>query len=499
MAFSNLTSTSTFTQWYEQTNLMTTFLNEQIVANGQVAYGIFTFGANANVSVCNTVVFAEALLNVNTNVSIGWAQSAVSFLSNTFTVSSNNILLNPITGLTVNSPMTVNATAVFTQNVAAVNVAVSGTLAASLLAVSGNAVFSNGTLTARQVLFTATGATVSATLAAAGYADHDVTGLEDASVYYATPTNNTVISGMQGHTAVTSSTDGARVLLFQNLSTTKKVTFSAANSSSTAQHQFETIGNLDVDVLPRQTAFLIYSKAAQRWRVVGGTTAPGGAAAFGNTAITGTFAASGNTTLFANLAAAPLYVNQVTGRVGIGTAAPSVLFHSAGPNLLEDITTAVQLRTSFLNVSSNAIFTTGQFYANGVAAFTKNITVAGTDESYITKLRANSFTSDTNIIGVALSGVTGTFSGALSTAVDFLPAADAAQRLGSALKRWIYPFFVLQNGVADAGMTAAVLTGASGELKSLAGYTGSINIQGVAPDGGPHLFTIKGGIIVSIS
>lgn len=519
--FANLTSSSTFVQWYEQTNEISTFLNEQIVANGQWAYGAFKIGANSSLNVANATFVNSSLLQVLSNTEIGNSSTGyVQFLGDLFSVAANVCLLNPITEVFVNSAITVNGTAAFTGALTVISNAAIINLATTAIRSDGNITANNGTLFARQLSFTTNGATVNSTLAAAGYQDHTFAGLEDATIWNATPSTNTVISGLDCHTAVTGSVDGARILVLQNLSTTKKITLSSANTTSTAQHRFESVDNLDIDVLPRQSVLLVYAKDTQRWRIVGGTSATGGTLSTGNTTITGWLTVAGNTTLSANLAAAPLYVNQVTARVGVGTASPSAKFHSVGPNLLEDITTMSQAIATSLSVSGNSNFANIAFFANGAAQFDNIVTVNGTGTSYIKKLQTDQLTSTGAIIGVGISGVTGTFSGAvagasgtfgpiigttgtfsgaLQTATHFLPAGDATQKLGDATHRWTYPFFLCQNGAADAGMTSAITTGASGEFKYVTGYTGSKYVQGVAPDGGGWLYTWKAGILVSVT
>jgi hypothetical protein len=517
MPFSNLTPTSTFTQWYEQTNEISTFLNEQIVANGQPAYGDFEFGANATINAFGTILATEDLLDANTNVSIGHASSWIYAYGNTFVVASNNIILNPITSVFVNTAITVNAVATFLANIVAANVSV-GALVASSQRTDGNIVANNGTLVARQLSFTTNGAAVNSTLASAGYQDHDFTGLDDASVWYATPTTNTVISGLQGHVAVTASTDGARVLYLLNLSDTKKITLSSANTVSTAQHRFQTVDNVDVDVLPRGSALLVYSKVTERWRVVGGTPASA-AAPLGNTTVTGLLTVSGNTTLSANLAVPPLYVNQVTSRVGVGTATPSAKFHSVGPNLLEDVTTAVDLRADVLTITGAASFAAAAaaIASNGQATFAKvvsplatigTLTVGGVTSNATVTAATITGTTGTfagTVSGAtgtfttlgAVNGTTGTFSGAVTVGGKLAPSADATLGFGDATHRWTAPFLSVANGASDA--TMALVQASTGEVKQITGYTGTKYVQGVVPDGGGWIYTWKAGILVSVT
>lgn len=528
MAFSNLTPTSTFTQWYTLTNEIGTFLNTQIVANGQVAYGAFAFGANATVNVCNSALYVTAnVVAVNTNIDIGTATSYVAFLGDEFTVASNTVLFNPVTSVFVNTAITVNAVATFLANIVANTIVVQGTLIAPSARYDGNVTANNGTLVARQLSFTTNGASVANTMSSVGYADFDQTGLDDATVFNVTPTQNLTISGLQGHVAVTSSTSGARVLYLQNLSDTYTITLSPANSSSTAQHRFETVASLPIDVKPLQSVLLVYSKARERWRVVGGSGTTGGAVAAGNTAISGVLTVTANASFAANVVAAPLYVNQVTGRVGIGTATPSQLFHSTGPSLLEGTTTTSQLVASSLVVSGGANLASAnvQVFTNGVVQFSKFINVNSSEQSYIGNLRAGALSCDATITGVTLTGVTGTFAGVVSGATgtfgtlgaisgtsaavsgaltvggtatvttSLLPAADDTALLGNAARRWKWPFMVLKDGGADAGMDIAVITGASGELKYAGAFTGT---QIVQTDTGQRVFTYKAGALVSI-
>jgi hypothetical protein len=520
--FSNLTPTSTFTQWYTQTNEISTFLNEQIVANGQVAYGDFEIGANASLNLCNSSFANSTVVQFFANTELGNSgTSYVAVLGTLFSVSSNVALLNPISSVFVNTALTVNATSNFTGNAVFANVTVGGTLIGSNARFdSGTITANNGSLVARELSFTTNGATVNSSLASASYSDYTVTGLQNATLWNATPGQNTVISGIDAHSAVSSSIDGFRILYLQNLSTSYKITLSPANSSSTAIHRFETIDNLPVDVLPRQTVLLLYAKDTTRWRVVGGSQTTGGASSFGNTTVAGTLAVNGNGVFSANLTVDPLYVNQVAGRVGIGTISPTVKFHSVGPNVLEDITTANDLRSTKLLVTSNAVFTAAEFYANGVAGFNNIIVVNNPGQSYIQTLRTGSFLSDGAIVGGAISGISGTFSGTVVGAVGsfgtlgavvgttgvfsgavqvggaLTPASDATLSLGTGAKRWNTPFFSLADGSADGTMTLALLTGASGEVKYQAGFTGSKNIQ---TDDGLKTFTWKAGILVSVS
>lgn len=518
--FSNLTPTSTFTQWYTQTNEISTFLNEQIVANGQVAYGDFEIGANASLLVANNLFANSSLLEGLGNISLGNSSTGwVTVLGDLFSVTSNTVLLNPISSVFVNTALTVNATSNFVGNAVFANVAINGTLVGNNARFdAGTITANNGTLVARNLSFTTNGATVNSTLAAAGYSDHTVSGLENATLWNATPSQNTVLSGIDAHAAVSTSTDGFRILFLQNLSTSYKITLSPANTASTAIHRFETVENLPVDVLPRQTVLLIYAKDTTRWRVVGGTQTTGGVLSLGNTTISGTVSVSGNTTLSANVAADPFFVNQATGRVGVGTASPSTKFHSTGPNTLEDITTADQLRSSTLVVTGGANVASAniQFHSNGVAVFSNILNVNAAGQSFIQNLRVGQLLSDAAITGGALSATTGTFSGAVSAPVGtfttlgaisgttgtfsgavsvggtLLPASDATLSLGSAAKRWNTPHFNLTNGAADGTMTAALMTGASGEVKYVVGYTGSQII-------GANTFTWKAGILTGIA
>ena len=505
--FVNLTSSSTFTQWFTQTNELTTFLNSQVVANGQVAYGDFRLGANATLNVCNTIFANSTLLSILEDLNVGNTSTIATFLGESFVIAANNILLNPITGVFVNSAITVNAVASFLANVAVANLTLSGTLVGVAARFNGNITSNNGTLIARSLSFTTNGATVNSTLSAAGYADYATAGIEDAGVWFATPTTNTVVSGLDAHAAVTSSVNGARTLLLQNNSSTKKITLSCANTSSTAAHRFEGISGLDVDVLPLQTVLLIYAKDTTRWRVVGGSQTIGGATAFGNTTITGTFAVTGNTALTANLSVDPLFVDYATGRVGVGIAAPTAKFHSVGPNLLEDITTMVQARATSLVVSGSANLASAnvQIAANGATTFNSFINVLSAAESYIQNLRVGAFQSNSSIVGVSISGVTGvfsgavsgtigTFSGAVSVGGNLTPTANA-QGLGSATKLWLHPFVGLSDGSVDAAMVSTVITGATKELKTQPGFTGTRLVQ---TNDGQKLFTWNAGVLVSV-
>ena len=409
MAFANLTTTSTFNQWYVLTNQIGTFLNNQVFANGQVALGAFTLDPTGNINLCNT--FYANSVGVVVNGSFSFAGGNTAFLGNNFSVAANTIVLNPITSVLVNTALTVNAVAAFLANISAINIASSGTINAPTIRADGNLIANNGTLIARQLSFTTNGASVNSSLSAAGYADYSTTGIEDAGVWYANPTQNTVVSGLQGHTAVTSSTDGSRILFLQNVSATSKITLSPANTSSTDVHRFTAPGN--VDVLPGTTVLLIYSKTTQRWEVVGGASS-GTTGTFSDLSITGNLTVGGIATFSANLVAIPLYVNQVTGRVGIGTATPSQQLDVTGNALFEGVTTANDLRATKLSATSNVAFANVAFYANGVTVFTNFITVNGTDQSLIQNLRAGQFLCDTSITGNSVSAVSGAFSGAVT-------------------------------------------------------------------------------------
>lgn len=426
MAFSNLTPTSTFAQWYTQTNEISTFLDTQIVANSQWAYGAFKIGANSSLNISNSVFANDSLFKVLCNTEVGNSSTGyVQFLGDAFTVASNTVLLNPITSVFVNSAITVNGVSSFLGLATIANAFISN-LATVAIRSDGPITANNGTLVARQLSFTTNGATTNSTLSAAGYADHTFTGLENATIWNALPTQDTVLSGIDAHTAVTSSVDGARILFLQNLSTTYKITLSCANASSTAAHRLESIRNLSVVVEPRSSVLLVYAKDTLRWRVIGGSHPIGGLLAAGNTTITGTLAVSGNATFSSNVAADPFYVNTVTGRVGIGTASPSSKFHSIGPNLLEDITTTDQL------------------------VVTNRLT----------------------------------------------PLTDATQTFGAAFRRWSTPFFSVADGSADGTMLQAVVTGTTGELKYLTGYTGT---KVITTSAGAQTFTWKAGILMSVS
>ena len=505
--FVNLTSTSTFTQWFTQTNELTTFLNSQVIANGVVAYGDFEIGVNASLVVCNTIFANSTLLAVLSDFGVGDTGTITTFLGEEFNVAANTILLNPISSIFVNTALTVNAVASFLANVAVANLTLSGTLVGVAARFDGNITANNGTLIARSLSLTTNGATVNSTLSAAGYADYATAGIEDAQVWFATPTTNTVVSGLDAHAAVTSSVNGARYLFLQNGSSTKKITLSCANTSSTAAHRFEGVSGLDVDVLPLQTVLLIYAKDNTRWRVVGGSQTIGGATAFGNTTITGTFSVTGNTTLTANLTILPLFVDYAATRVGIGTLTPSAMLHSVGPNLLEDITTMVQARATSLVVSGSANLASAnvRVAANGATTFDSFINVLSAAESYVQNLRVGAFQSNSSIVGVSISGVTGvfsgavsgttgTFTGAVSVGGNLTPTANA-QGFGSATKLWLHPFVGLNDGSADAAMVSAVITGATGELKTQPGFTGTRTVQ---TNDGQKLFTWNAGVLVSV-
>lgn len=513
--FSNLTTTSTFTQWYTLTNEMSTFLNDQVVANGVTAAGTFVLGPNATLAVCNTTFVNTSLFRALSNVALGNTSTGyVQILGDLFSVAANVALLNPISSVFVNTALTVNATSNFVGNAAFANVTVGGTLVGVNARLNGNLTTNNGTVITRGFQFTTNGASVNSALASAGYADYTVSGLESAILWNATPGQNTVISGIDAHTTVSSSTDGSRILFLQNLSTSYKITLSAANTSSTATHRFETVGNLSVDVEPRQTVLLIYSKDAQRWRVVGGQTT-GGNTSF-SALTTGVLSVSGNAAFSANLAADPLYVNAATGRVGIGTATPTAKFHSVGPNVLDDITTADTLRSDTLVVTAGANIASAnvRFASNGIATFDNIINVTSVAVSTIANLATGTLTSNGTITGVTLTGVNGTFSGTVSaptgtfntlgtvngaiatisgnvTTGNVVPQADVTYALGSASRRWITPFFSLANGAGDGTMLQSLVTGTTGEVKSIEGYTGT---QLVAT----KTWTFKAGLLVSV-
>ena len=152
MAFANLTSSSTFAQWYTQTNEITTFLNAQIVANGQWAYGAFKIGANSSLNVANAVSANDSLLKVGSNTEIGNSTTGyVQFLGDAFIVASNTVLLNPITSVFVNSAITLNGTASFLGTAYIANASIVN-LATVDIRSDGNITANNGTLIARQLL-----------------------------------------------------------------------------------------------------------------------------------------------------------------------------------------------------------------------------------------------------------------------------------------------------------------------------------------------------------
>jgi hypothetical protein len=410
MAFVNLTPTSTFTQWYTFTNDIGTLLNDQVLANGVVAFGSFTLDPTGNINLCNTFYANSASGVVNGNFSVIGVGNTV-FFGNNFLVVANTIVLNPVTSILVNTALTVNATAAFLANITAVNIASSGTISAAALRADGNVTANNGTLVARQVSFTTNGAVVNSTFSS-NQNDYTTTGLDDAAVWYANPTADVVLTGLQGHSAVSAAADGARMLFLQNVSSTKKIVLTPANGSSSAVNQFVASG--DVTVLPNTTVLLIYTKSTSRWEVVGGSAA-GTSGSFTDLTITGALGVGGVATFSANLVAIPLYVNQATGRVGIGSATPGYPLDVVGNANFQSVVFVSDLRATKLSVTSNVAFANIAFAANGVTIFSNYITVNGSAVSFIQNLEAGTILSDAGITATtSVAGASGAFAGAVT-------------------------------------------------------------------------------------
>jgi hypothetical protein len=193
--------------------------------------------------------------------------------SNVFTVASNTTMLQSLGGTTINSALvasktlTVTGAATFSNTI---SVTGASTFASSITSAT-NLVAVNS-LFAKSVVFSETGAVVSAVVSYTTN-DYTVTGLADASVLQINAdARNIELTGLTAPTNLTtlvSGGTGAKVLYLQNTGGTYKITLLHGSTSSTDVNRFVGVGNKNVVIPAGGAATLLYTVAESRWRVLG--------------------------------------------------------------------------------------------------------------------------------------------------------------------------------------------------------------------------------------
>jgi len=280
---STLLTSDTFRTWLERTNTVIDLLNSNTVIAGVNATGTFVV-ANGTSDITSTLTIHHATggqthanstgLFISGNTTFSGQNFTANASSNVFTVSSNTTLLESVGGTTINSALVASKTLAVTGNttLSGANLDVTGMATfSSNVAVANNLVASN-TVYAKAVLFSETGAVVSAVLSYTTD-NYTVTGLADASVLQINAdARNIELTGLTAPTNLTtlaSGGNGAKVLYLQNTGGTYKITLLHGSALSTDVNRFVGVGNEHVVIPAGGAATLLYTVAESRWRVLG--------------------------------------------------------------------------------------------------------------------------------------------------------------------------------------------------------------------------------------
>lgn len=292
MAIANLAVTSTFRTWYNTTNEIIDFVNNKVIGDNNSVFGVYTVNkaANTSVNLCNGFFINNASIVVNTAMSIG-ANVSVSALANVVTITANNLIVQPIQGTVIQTPVTINAAAAFLKNITVTgNLSMTGDFSVvGNSAFTGPTIVRSGGLHVRQILYSQTGATAANTVSTTINDNFSPAGLADAEILNLTPNVNTAITGIAAPSV------GARLLHIQNLSDTYYISLYSANTGSQAENRITTPANAVIQIAPGGATTLIYTKTNNNWRVLAPTLVTPSPFA-GNVYIYGTLTVAGNST-----------------------------------------------------------------------------------------------------------------------------------------------------------------------------------------------------------
>jgi len=287
MPITDLLQTQTFRDWFNKTNEIIDALNSSVLGDGVVANGAFT--VNGSLLVVNTFFANSTLVDLRGNTTIT-ANVVVTANSNSWNFAGGSLLLQPVNGTSVNSPMSFTSAApvTFLGSVTAnANIQVTADYTQT-----GNALF-NGTLTSnggslivQQVLFASQNATVAAALTNPEYDDFAPGGIDGCSLLNLTPSIDAVITGIQ---APSNFATGSRVLYIQNLSTTFQITLASANTNSGVNNRFKFPNDQASIIAPGGAIPIIWSSVNKQWRALAPSVSQ-----IANLTVTGTANLSGN-------------------------------------------------------------------------------------------------------------------------------------------------------------------------------------------------------------
>lgn len=405
LPLANVATSDTFRTWYTRVNEAVFALSNETLAANVVPYGVFalqdaantSFGYGSKFNVNSSLILARANSTFAANV-------AVTGNALQMTVAANTLLLQSPGGTIINaSPLTVNSLSTFTGNsIHTANVSVTANLSVTgQTTLTGNTV-ANGTFAAKQVHFTAANAAfVPANLTNPQYDNYGPAGFDEAAVVNFTPALDVVFTGFAAPSAVTAAGAGAIVKYVQNLSTTFKITFASANTSSSANNRFKTANDAAVDLPPQTSLMFIWSFTNREWRPM----APP-ASAFTNLLVNGTTTLNGNTTVNANatFGATPTLVVDITNnRVGVGRV-PTSPFHVQGNAVFESIGTFnanAGFNAEVFHLGPRVVSTGNSDFSNGslildksakTAVFANTMTANSSSQSYIRNILITTLT-----------------------------------------------------------------------------------------------------------
>lgn len=406
----DLLESNTFRAWKDKTNEIIAQLNNYVISDGATAYGTFVVGAASNTSfnIANSAIINLSSVIVKSALTIS-ANATVNSSANVVNLAPGSLLLQPVSGTTVNSALVVNGTASFLLPLTAnANV----TIAAGLTQITGNVLITgqttaNGALVTRQILYSAANAVCSpSALSNPQYDDFTPTGLAECEILNLTPSIDTVITGL----AAPGIASGARILYIQNLSTTYKITLGAANTASAASNRFATPSSVSVEILPGATLTLIWNYDTSRWRVAAPlTTAFSSLAVTGNGSITGTLTVGGNLSVIGASATGNVtiagFANVLSTLQVAGNTSVSNLAVSSGTVLSGNLTASANVS---LGAGAVVVNTTGN-----TVTLANTLTTNSSSQSFVRNLKANTFTSDgsATLANVAVSGIFNAASG----------------------------------------------------------------------------------------
>lgn len=360
MSIPNLLDTDTFRTWANLTNQLITALNANVLFTGATTNGAFT--VNGSLQVVNTFLANSSAVRISGNTTFN--ANALITSCNVWHFTCDTLLLEPLSGTTVNSVIT------FLANVyanAAVSISADVTQSGNL-SITGTETLS-GPLITRQVLFGAANAQLTpATINAPQLDDYSPAGLTECQVVNLNTNIDTVITGIAAPTNVAS---GARILYLQNISSGFKITLASANNSSLTNNQFKLPNNVNLDVPAGTAIALLYSTTNHQWRPLwSGVQTITSLIVSGNSAL-------GNTTIsgWANL----LSTMQVAGNAAIsGTlAVTGVSTHTGNATFSGFANVGATLQVGSTSQLNGNVTVGDRLSVASVATVSGNLTVSG--------------------------------------------------------------------------------------------------------------------------